>query len=189
MILFPALVATAEHLTQSAMERVVSTTIGKVRPVRTWNLAKLGASVAICPNNCARSAADHHHGAVPITDPGSSNTALDARWTSSVDKDLTKGESGRGRSSPSSTAGRHHWNSARPAPARMLPTTSPQVMGLTTSRGSRLSRPPMWSAASNVYSRTDDGNALRLIDDYGRQFRRVADMRKWFCLGRLPLGT
>lgn len=32
----------------------------------------------------------------------------------------------------------------------------------------------------NVYSRTDDGNALRLIDDYGRQFRRVADMRKWF---------
>jgi P4 family phage/plasmid primase-like protien len=33
---------------------------------------------------------------------------------------------------------------------------------------------------SNVYSRTDDGNALRFIDDYGHQFRRVADMRKWF---------
>ena len=32
----------------------------------------------------------------------------------------------------------------------------------------------------NIYSRTDDGNALRLIDDYGRQFRRVADMRRWF---------
>jgi hypothetical protein len=27
-----------------------------VRPVRTWNLAKLGASVVICPHNCARSA-------------------------------------------------------------------------------------------------------------------------------------
>ena len=33
---------------------------------------------------------------------------------------------------------------------------------------------------ANGYSPTDDGNALRLIDDHGRQFRRVADMRKWF---------
>ena len=31
------------------MERVVSTAIKNVRPVRTWNLAKLGASVAIGP--------------------------------------------------------------------------------------------------------------------------------------------
>jgi putative DNA primase/helicase len=32
----------------------------------------------------------------------------------------------------------------------------------------------------SVYSQTDDGNALHLIDDYGRTLRRVADMRRWF---------
>ena len=45
-----------EHLTQSAMERVVSTAIGNVRPVRTSNLAKLGASVADLPPKLRRSA-------------------------------------------------------------------------------------------------------------------------------------
>jgi putative DNA primase/helicase len=32
----------------------------------------------------------------------------------------------------------------------------------------------------NPYSHTDDGNALRLVDDHHHRFRRVADMRKWF---------
>jgi hypothetical protein len=30
------------------------------------------------------------------------------------------------------------------------------------------------------YSRTDDGNALRLVNEHSRHFRRIADMRKWF---------
>jgi P4 family phage/plasmid primase-like protien len=31
-----------------------------------------------------------------------------------------------------------------------------------------------------TYTATDDGNALRLITKHGHQFRRVADMRRWF---------
>jgi putative DNA primase/helicase len=31
-----------------------------------------------------------------------------------------------------------------------------------------------------TYSQSDDGNALQLIDTHGHQFRRVADMHRWF---------
>jgi P4 family phage/plasmid primase-like protien len=32
----------------------------------------------------------------------------------------------------------------------------------------------------SIYTQTDDGNALHLIDDHADKFRRVADMRRWF---------
>jgi putative DNA primase/helicase len=32
----------------------------------------------------------------------------------------------------------------------------------------------------SIYSMTDDGRALELIDQHGHKFRRVADMRRWF---------
>jgi P4 family phage/plasmid primase-like protien len=52
--------------------------------------------------------------------------------------------------------------------------------GVDDFEGVEIEPPADVVGGANVYSRTDDGNALRLIDDYGRQFRRVADMRKWF---------
>src|SRR5215217_5224253 len=36
------------------------------------------------------------------------------------------------------------------------------------------------SLQTDIYTPTDDGNALRLIDDHQHRYRRIADMRKWF---------
>jgi D5 N terminal like len=39
--------------------------------------------------------------------------------------------------------------------------------------------PPISAQDSNDQSRTDDGNALRLVNTHGHEIRRVADMRRW----------
>jgi P4 family phage/plasmid primase-like protien len=65
-------------------------------------------------------------------------------------------------------------------PRAVPPSTSIQVPPVTVLEDGP---PPADSAGAprgKGYSQTDDGNALRLIDDHGRDFRRVADMRKWF---------
>lgn len=55
--------------------------------------------------------------------------------------------------------------------------TDADVWGNVAAARDYLDQPPEPGPPSS----TDDGNALRLVAEHGGRFRRVADMRRWFC--------